>query len=88
MADDGSKVSGAAPSSKVKITKPSGGGTLSGPSGNGKSSSSDTASVSSARAKTGSDFESREAYRSLFNSSAPARPKEQTAHWVTFFPYH
>ena len=32
--------------------------------------------------------ESRKAYQSLFTSSAPTRPKEQSAHWVTYFPYH
>ena len=32
--------------------------------------------------------ESRKAYQSLFTSSAPSRPKEQSAHWVTYFPYH
>lgn len=38
--------------------------------------------------KKGKGLESRDAYRSLFTSSAPARPKEQTSNWVTFFPYH
>ena len=32
--------------------------------------------------------ESRKAYQSLFTSSAPSRPKEQSAHWVTYFPYY
>lgn len=82
MADDGSKVLVPTSSSKVKVAKPSGGGTLPTPTADGKSS------VPPGKTKSGSNFESREAYRSLFNSSAPARPKEQTAHWVTFFPYH
>lgn len=32
--------------------------------------------------------ETRDAYRSLFTSSHPARPKELTSNWVTYFPYH
>ncbi len=34
------------------------------------------------------DPSARSAYKSLFNSGAKERPKEQSAHWVTFFPYH
>ena len=33
-------------------------------------------------------LEKRDAYKSLFTSSMPARPKEKSSHWVTFFPYH
>ena len=34
------------------------------------------------------DLEKRDAYKSLFTSTTPARSKEQSSHWVTFFPYH
>lgn len=34
------------------------------------------------------DPSARHAYKSLFNSGAKERPKDQSAHWVTFFPYH
>ena len=33
-------------------------------------------------------YESRDAYRKLFTSSTPTRDKDQTSHWVTYFPYH
>ena len=34
------------------------------------------------------DPNARDAYKALFNSGSKERPKEQSAHWVTFFPYH
>lgn len=34
------------------------------------------------------DPNARDAYKSLFHSKEKERPKEKTAHWVTFFPYH
>ena len=34
------------------------------------------------------DPSTREAYKSLFNSGAKKRGRDQTSHWVTFFPYH
>lgn len=37
---------------------------------------------------TRNGYESRRAYRKMFTSSAPARDKDKTPHWVTFFPYH
>ncbi len=39
------------------------------------------------KAKEG-HVEKSDAYKSLFTSSVPPRPKEQSSHWVTFFPYH
>ena len=53
------------------------------------SKSSSDKSKSSSTKKTPKDkLEKRDAYRSLFTSTAPARSKEHTSHWVTFFPYH
>lgn len=34
------------------------------------------------------DPSARQAYKSLFNSGAEKRSKDQSAHWVTYFPYH
>lgn len=34
------------------------------------------------------DPNARDAYKALFHSKDKERPKEKTAHWVTFFPYH
>ena len=42
----------------------------------------------SSKLRHSTGHESRKAYQSLFTSSAPSRPKEQSAHWVTYFPYH
>ena len=54
-----------------------------------KSSSGSGKSKGSPTKKTPQDkLEKRDAYRSLFTSTAPARSKEHTSHWVTFFPYH
>ena len=48
-----------------------------------------SATKSTARKKSSvNGIESRKAYRSMFTSSAPERSKEQSSHWVTFFPYH
>ena len=34
------------------------------------------------------DPNARDAYKALFHSKDKERPKEKSAHWVTFFPYH
>ena len=34
------------------------------------------------------DPDARDAYKALFHSKETERPKEKSAHWVTFFPYH
>lgn len=47
-----------------------------------------TEAINSSFKKATDDPSAREAYKALFHSADKERPKEKSAHWVTFFPYH
>ena len=47
-----------------------------------------TQELSSSFKSAEKDPNARDAYKSLFHSKDKERPKEKSAHWVTFFPYH
>lgn len=78
-----SKVSGTSKTS----AKPTGSSKLNGSSSASAVAKKTTETLSS-YSTVAEDPKARKAYKSLFNSGAAEKPREKTAHWVTFFPYH